>query len=126
MRRFTLILSLLILIAVPFSGPAPTYAYNFEDEVPSVFSGGSKASTGGYAIYGFDNYFYRSSNSIYLTLTGLAAHDSIDLDFLLAVIDSWDGSNTSVAPDYFNVSIDGNIIYQETFDNFSSSDQSYA
>lgn len=125
MKHFVLMLSLLILISIPFSGSASAYQFDFESGVPSVFSGGSGASASGYSGYGFGGSFYRSSNSLSLTLTGLTAHDSIDLDFFLAVIDSWDGSNTSVAPDYFNVSIDGNIIFHETFDNFSSSDQSY-
>jgi hypothetical protein len=32
-----------------------------------------------------------------LTLTNLPPHDSIDLNFLLAIIDSWDGSNPDAA-----------------------------
>ena len=59
-----------------------------------------------------------------LTLTGLAAHDSIDIDFLLAIIDSWDGSVTSVAPDFFNVRVDGVVVYSETYDQFDLADQS--
>jgi len=53
-----------------------------------------------------------------LTLTGLPEHTSIDLGFLLAIIDSWDGSNsnTNVAPDIFNVDVDGQSIFSETFE----------
>ncbi len=50
-----------------------------------------------------------------LTLTGLAAHNSINISFLLAIIDSWDRSFSANGSDLFNVSIDGNIIFSESF-----------
>lgn len=61
-----------------------------------------------------------------LTLTGLAAHDSVDLNFLLAVIDSWDGSTGVASPDFFNFTVDGALVFSETFENFGSIlDQSF-
>jgi len=54
-----------------------------------------------------------------LTLTGLPAHTSIDLKFLLAIIDTWDGSDSgsgAFQPDYFNVRIDGTSVFRETID----------
>lgn len=57
-----------------------------------------------------------------LTLTGLPAHDSISLNFLLAIIDSWDGNALDYGPDSFNVTVDGTSIYSETFTNFPSFD----
>jgi VCBS repeat-containing protein len=65
-----------------------------------------------------------------LTLTNLPAHSSIDLDFLLALIDSWDG-NTGAgfggnAPDFFNVRVDGVTVFSETFDTANSTDQTYS
>src|SRR5207249_275852 len=59
-----------------------------------------------------------------LRLTGLPPHTSIDLDFLLAVIDSWDGSNATSGPDLFNVTVDEKSIFSETFTNVGGS-QSY-
>ncbi len=55
-----------------------------------------------------------------LTLTGLPDHDSIDLNFLLAIIDSWDGLSEAheggkFSPDIFNVSIDGQLVFSEGF-----------
>lgn len=67
------------------------------------------------------------NNSTYthtiLTLTGLPDHDSVDINFLLAIIDSWDGSvyhwsGSWAAPDYFTVSVDGSVVFEETFDNW--------
>ena len=40
---------------------------------------------------------------------------SVDVDFLLAVLDSWDGSNGSPAPDIFNVRVDGTVVFSHTF-----------
>ena len=52
-----------------------------------------------------------------LTLSGLATHTSIDLNFLLAVIDSWDGSFVGPGPDILNVRVDGTTIFSESFRN---------
>jgi len=63
-----------------------------------------------------------------LTLTGLPAHNSIDLNFLLAVVDSWDGLYSPNSPgqgDFFNVSINGNTIFSEAFNNDDTGDQTY-
>lgn len=54
-----------------------------------------------------------------LHLSGLPPHTSIDLNFLLAIIDSWDGSEpggcTICHPDILTVTVDGNIIFSESF-----------
>lgn len=47
-----------------------------------------------------------------LTLTNLPGHTSIDVDFLLGVIDSWDGQQ---APDIFNVTVDGTPVFTPSF-----------
>lgn len=56
-----------------------------------------------------------------LTLTGLPSHSSVSIGFLLAAIDSWDSTNGTVAPDLFNVSVDGNPVFQTTFANQTGS-----
>jgi fibro-slime domain-containing protein/RHS repeat-associated protein len=50
-----------------------------------------------------------------LTLRNLPAHTSVDVSFLLAAIDSWDG-NTNQGPDFFNVEVDGRTIFRHTID----------
>lgn len=55
-----------------------------------------------------------------LTLDGLPAHGAVSVEFLLAVIDSWDGNGPAAAPDFFEVWIDGVSVFQETFSNTSN------
>ncbi|MCM8593792.1 PEP-CTERM sorting domain-containing protein [Accumulibacter sp.] len=61
------------------------------------------------------------------SVSGLPAHSSLNLGFLLAIIDSWDGSTPAggtTSPDYLNISVDGVLVYSQTYDNFLTSDQS--
>ncbi len=55
-----------------------------------------------------------------LTLTGLPAHDSIDINFLLAIIETWEG--TTGGPDNFNVAVDGTTVFTAGFDNVNLND----
>ena len=68
-----------------------------------------------------------SPTSTQLTLTDLPAHDSVDIDFLLAIINSWnDASDSSVwGPDHFVVTVDGVEIFNENFRNLDGSSQGY-
>ncbi|NIM95690.1 MAG: hypothetical protein GTO18_18475, partial [Anaerolineales bacterium] len=58
-----------------------------------------------------------------LTLTGLPPHISVDINFLLAIIDSWDGSEPGedpggcldCHPDIFTVTVDGVTVFSEAF-----------
>jgi Ca2+-binding RTX toxin-like protein len=49
-----------------------------------------------------------------LTLSGLPAHRALDIDFRLAFIDSWDGSDPTNpwGPDLFNLTLDGSTLMQ--------------
>ena len=80
------------------------------------------------AAVGFGGNFLRNTTTgptTTLTLTGLSGHTSINLNFLLAIVSSWDGTSTSIAPDYFDVRVDGNLIFHHIFNHTESSDQSY-
>lgn len=58
-----------------------------------------------------------------LTLTGLPSHTSVEVNFLLAIIDSWDGSASGgpggceedCHPDYLSVIVDGVTVFTEAF-----------
>ena len=58
-----------------------------------------------------------------LTLTGLPPHGSVDISFLLAIIDGWDGTEpgggpgacTDCHPDIFTVTVDGVPVFSEAF-----------
>ena len=58
-------------------------------------------------------------------MEGLPAHTSVSIDFLLAVIDSWDGLGvTNVGPDIFEVLVDGTLVFAAGYNNFDAADQS--
>ncbi len=50
-----------------------------------------------------------------LTLTDLPAHDSLRIDLLLAIIDSWDGIGGNPGPDTFVIAVDGNTVFSHVF-----------
>ncbi len=107
------------------------YSNNFEGAavlgagVTAAISGaGATESSQGYSAYGFGTTLYRNDSlgdpaaSTTLTLSGLQAHTSISLGFLLAVIDSWDGmASNGCAPDNFTVRLDGASIFSTDFGN---------
>jgi len=72
----------------------------------NTFSGNFLRNTTG----GFPNPSGTPGEKTILTLTNLPAHNSVDVHFLFASIDSWDGNSTIWGFDYFNVAIDGEII----------------
>ena len=92
---------------------------------PAEISGvGSIQGTQGYGPLGSGTWFLRTSTlddptEIVLSLTGLPPHVSVDVSFLLAAIDSWDGEGVidPGVPDFFTVSVDGAIIFEESLEN---------
>ena len=63
-----------------------------------------------------------------LTLTNLPTHTSLDINFLLAIINSWNGLNAAnFGGDFFNVRVDGVLLFRGAFDNVSPTgvDQGY-
>ena len=70
------------------------------------------------------------SEPVTLVLTDLPDHTSLDIDFLLAVIENWDGNTADGDaqadpvdyPDFFNVVVDGEVVYSVAFDQQSSDD----
>jgi hypothetical protein len=99
--------------------------YDFNgDGTPNEFSGvTSLESVQNFQNHGFDGSFLRNPTvppqNTTLTLTDLPPHDSIDIGFLLAAIDSWDSDDVGgdVSPDYFNVSVDGVLVFTSTHNN---------
>jgi hypothetical protein len=120
-----------------FSSSATAISVFFEDfegggTSAAISGAGTNVATAGFSAHGFGSGMLQNSttgnpaSSTTLTLTGLAAHTSIDLHFLLAVIDSWDGSAGGCCqPDFFNVEIDGISVFSESFSAFSASSQSF-
>jgi len=120
------------------SASAVFFSTDFESGVPAQFTGFTGIEpVQGYAGIGdgsnlFSGSFLRNNTGgtdlnpgsipqtpTVLTLTGLPVHTSVDLDFLLAIIDSWDnaGAPLSQGPDFFNVTVDGTSVFREGFAN---------
>lgn len=113
--------------------PLIVFNNNFNGALPSEISGvGFLASVEGYAGVGaFSGNYLRNSSgagsAIVLSLSGLPAHDSVDLDFLLAVIDSWDGDSGGCCnPDHFNVRVDGTTVLTAGYTIFGGNAESPA
>lgn len=126
--------SLLATICLTVVGPAvaaenTVFSTDFESGLPAEFSAPGAAIEGvqGWSGLGSGNHSFAGtflrhseigSTSIDLHLTGLPAHDLISIDCLVALIDSWDG-------EFFEVLVDGEVIYSEWFDLASSRTYSY-
>lgn len=130
------LIAVLLACLVPTGAMADTlmaYFNNF-DVAPTVAPGVSAALSGvtttegvqGYAGLGpsgnqFGGNFLRNTSAYpaqytTLTLTGLPAHTSVNVNFLLGTIDTWDGyNNPQWGPDAFNVKVDGVSVFSEVF-----------
>jgi hypothetical protein len=110
------------------------YANNF-DSAATVLAGVSAVFTGGGGLQGTTAAYsstygqiYRSeSNSVQtlLTLSNLPAHTSVDIDFLMAFLDSWDSNDGTPAPDNLDLFVDGVKLATYTFNSASGSNVAY-
>jgi hypothetical protein len=126
-------LVVLALWLIPAAAAADTVVFStdFESGLPAEMAASGCVLDGvqGYAGLGpvgsqFGGNFLRyTSVPLYdtqLTLTGLPAHDHLTLSFLLAVIDSWDGT------ELFKVEIDGTELFSHWFQIATGDASSYA
>ncbi len=108
------------------------FSTDFNSGLPSEVSGGALEGVlgldgAGHAPDLFSGDLLRNTASgdpaaaTTLTLAGLPSHTHVSVGFLLAMIDSWDSTNGTPAPDYFNVAIDGVPVLQITSANASGS-----
>jgi len=126
------VVSIWLLCGTTASARATTvFSTDFESGVPAQFSapGSVIAGVQGYAGLGptgrqFSGSFLRyTSVPLYdtqLSLTGLPAHDHLSVKFLLAVIDSWDGT------ELMQVLVDGNLVFSNWFQLATGDASSYA
>ena len=61
-----------------------------------------------------------------IQLTDLPEHESLDLEFVLAIIDRWDGNDPGEGPDSLRIEVDGTLVLNKTFSNIAAHGQSYA
>lgn len=112
------------------------FSTDFEQGLPAAIQPGAAAIVGvqGFAGLGpagraFSGSFLRSpgGNTVTLSLVGLPAHDTLELDFLLAAIDSLDGAWLVPPGDWFAVKVDGAVVFREAFANAGATNvQTYA
>lgn len=107
--------------------PALDFFTDFEGALPSAIDpsdGGVLTATEGFATLGptgktFATKFLRSptANVVKVTLTALPPHKTINIAFLFAAIDSLDGTGSFPAGDFFRVTVDGTVVFRESFAN---------
>jgi hypothetical protein len=124
MRVATWMIAATVMIGAQTLNAGQVFFTDFETADPSdPASFGSRAQTQGFLTYlpSVQNWFLwndttgNPANSTIFSLTGLTSHSYMDISFLLAVIDSWDGLN---GPDVFNVRVDGNLVFSKGYTNF--------
>lgn len=127
--RLSSVLAAASLFAACQAALAGDVYFNDFDNTPTVASGVSASFSAGagsivptsatYSAYG--NLLSSNSNTIKteLTLSNLPTHTMVDVSFLMAFLDSWDSTNGSPAPDYFELYIDGNVLDRYTYNNAS-------
>jgi hypothetical protein len=135
--RSTLLALTLATALAPAAGAqmVTVFSTDFDSGLAAEIAPGTAFLTGvqGYAGLGsagnvFGGEFLRSipANHVVLTLADLPAHTSLDLAFLFAAIDSLDGTGSFPAGDFFEVRIDGQTVFNESFANATESQiQSY-
>lgn len=111
------------------------FSTNFESGLPVQVSPGLAQVEGVQFFAGlgpvaspFAGSFLRSptGNEITLTLTDLPGHTEISLGFLLAAIDSLDGTGSFPQGDFLRITLDGVQVFRESFANATASQvQSY-
>jgi hypothetical protein len=133
-RAWSFVMLLACLLPASAMADNITAYFNNFDSAPTVTPGISASLSGVTTTEGVQDYsglgpsgnqfggnFLRNDSTgnpaqyTTLTLTGLPTHTSINIEFLFAIIDSWDGSYESDGPDYFNVKVNGTLIFSETF-----------
>ena len=124
MKNLLFIFIALFMISGVSAESLEVFYSNFDSILPTEFQSSTNmelSSVGPYSGLGdsgnqFSGNFLRDTQIIAtakLTLNALPEHTSIDINFLLAVIDSWDGG---VADEKFIVKVDGVTVFQEYFD----------
>lgn len=116
-----------LLAALPVNA-AILYSNDFEANSAGMSGSGFLDVTGGFSSYGFDRQYFRNTSggnpaaSSVLTVAAGAGASSVNLQFDLAVLDSWDGPSgfNCCGPDNFNVKVDGVSIFSPTFNLFST------
>jgi len=115
--------ALAVAAAIPASADV-LYANNFESNANDFSGAGFLTSSQGYGALGFGQQMLRNAApgnpaaASVLSLNLASAVNDANLSLSFGAIDSWDGSNCC-GPDYFNIRVDGNLLFSKNFDLFA-------
>lgn len=123
MKCKALLLAAITAASLP-AAAATIYTNNFESNANGFTGAGFLTGSQGLSAYGFGSQVLRNAaggnpapaSVLNLNLAGPVNNAAMTLD--LAVLDSWDGNNCC-GPDFFNIKVDGNLIYSHNFDIFA-------
>lgn len=125
----SVLFALALTVTSVFSTQASLLIYSNDFDGTEVFGSGvsggmsgitTTAAAGG--LTGMSGSFLHNTSLSSLTtlsLSGLPSHTMLDVGFIFAFIDSWDSVDGSVAPDLFDVFIDGILALSITCNNTS-------
>lgn len=111
----------LLLCTGTWLNAAVIYTQNFEvGGAPAEWSGnGSIQSTEGFGALGLGEWHLRNTSGgtpvMTLSLSGLAPHSTLTISFALAL---WDSLDFAVAPDIFELLVDGTAAVNQPFGNY--------
>lgn len=136
-----ILVAVLAMASVALAVDGIVFEYDFEDGVaPPEFSGaGQIVSSQGYSAYDLGDYLLHNDTggpvgefppggpgeATVLALMDLPFHTHVGIGFHLALIDSWDGSEDYWGDDFFNVTVDGEVVFRETIANFEGNPQTF-
>lgn len=115
--------ALAIAAAIPASADV-LYANNFESNANGFTGAGFLTGTQGYGALGFGQQMLRNTaggnpaTASVLNLNLATGVTGANLSLSFGAIDSWDGANCC-GPDYFNIRVDGNLLFTKNFDTFA-------
>ena len=122
--KFKAILAALAIAATIPASASVLYANNFESNANGFTGAGFLTGTQGYGAVGFGQQMLRNTApgnpaaASVLNLNFGSAIQGANLSLSFGAIDSWDGNNCC-GPDYFNIRVDGNLVFSQNFDTFS-------
>jgi len=132
---------ILAMTSLGLAADLVVFECDFESGIPAEIPGaGEVVSSQGYSSYGCGGFLLRNDTGggtepsvppedpgarTVLTLSSLPPHASVAICFDLAVIDSWDGSEEYWGDDFFNVAVDGQVVFRETIANIVEYPQTF-
>lgn len=120
----------LLLSLAPAALAGTLYSNNFESGTTGITGAGGTTSTGnvnGDVTVNGNTVWWNTSGgdpaaATTLTLSGLAANQTLNLEFTFLAIASWDGSGLEgncCAPDFMNVNLNSSSVFQGSFRNYN-------